>query len=142
MANVGDSRAILCRNGEAKQITVDHEPLKEKQQVESRGGFVSQMPGTLLFFFLFSFCLPWETESLQLKLDVTIVQEWCFILNETRQIFWSEFHDTSCNFSLLGVQICFVTWWFIICLSSKSHKLFLDTEDASSFMNFPHPFFS
>ncbi|KAG5515962.1 hypothetical protein RHGRI_036856 [Rhododendron griersonianum] len=45
VANVGDTRAILCRNGEAKQITVDHEPLKEKQQVESRGGFVSQMPG-------------------------------------------------------------------------------------------------
>lgn len=55
MANVGDSRAILCRNGEAKQITIDHEPLKEKQQVESRGGFVSQMPGTMLCFFLFPF---------------------------------------------------------------------------------------
>lgn len=49
VANVGDSRAILCRNGEAKQVTVDHEPQKEKQQVESRGGFVSQMPGTLLY---------------------------------------------------------------------------------------------
>ncbi|KAI8524542.1 hypothetical protein RHMOL_Rhmol13G0157500 [Rhododendron molle] len=47
VGNVGDSRAILCRNGEAKQITVDHEPLKEKQQVESRGGFVSQMPGNV-----------------------------------------------------------------------------------------------
>lgn len=50
VANVGDSCAILCRNGKAKQITVDHEPEKEKQQVESRGGgFVSQKPGEQIF---------------------------------------------------------------------------------------------
>ncbi|XP_052201718.1 probable protein phosphatase 2C 39 isoform X2 [Diospyros lotus] len=47
VANVGDSRAILCRNGAAKaiQITVDHEPQKEREMVERRGGFVIQMPG-------------------------------------------------------------------------------------------------
>ncbi|KAF5472141.1 hypothetical protein F2P56_008881, partial [Juglans regia] len=45
VANVGDSRAILCRNGVVKQITIDHEPTKEKQLVESRGGFVSEKPG-------------------------------------------------------------------------------------------------
>ncbi|XP_035545085.1 probable protein phosphatase 2C 28, partial [Juglans regia] len=44
VANVGDSRAILCRNGVVKQITIDHEPTKEKQLVESRGGFVSEKP--------------------------------------------------------------------------------------------------
>lgn len=29
VANVGDSLAILCRNGKAKQITMDHEPEKK-----------------------------------------------------------------------------------------------------------------
>ncbi|KAL3741285.1 hypothetical protein ACJRO7_016855 [Eucalyptus globulus] len=47
VANVGDSRAIICENGKAKQITVDHEPQKERELVESRGGFVSQTPGNV-----------------------------------------------------------------------------------------------
>ncbi|CAN0911591.1 Probable protein phosphatase 2C 28 [Linum grandiflorum] len=38
VANVGDSRAVLCRNGVAKQISVDHEPEKERELVENRGG--------------------------------------------------------------------------------------------------------
>ncbi|CAI0461039.1 unnamed protein product, partial [Linum tenue] len=41
VANVGDSRAVLCRNGLPKQLSVDHEPSKEKRMIESRGGFVS-----------------------------------------------------------------------------------------------------
>lgn len=45
VVNVGDSRAISCKNGLAKQLTVDHEPEKEKDIVESRGGFVSKKPG-------------------------------------------------------------------------------------------------
>ncbi|WRX26338.1 PPM-type phosphatase-like domain - like 10, partial [Theobroma cacao] len=45
VANVGDSRAILCRGGALKQLTTDHEPQKEKELVESRDGFVSEMPG-------------------------------------------------------------------------------------------------
>lgn len=45
VANVGDSRAILYRNGAAKPITVDHEPQKEKDLVESRGGFVTKRLG-------------------------------------------------------------------------------------------------
>lgn len=48
VANVGDSRAVLCRNGIAEALTIDHEPLKEKRQVESRGGFVVKRPGDLL----------------------------------------------------------------------------------------------
>jgi len=45
VANVGDSRAISCKNGLAKALTVDHDPEKEKDLVESRGGFVSKKPG-------------------------------------------------------------------------------------------------
>ncbi|ESQ52078.1 hypothetical protein EUTSA_v10017836mg [Eutrema salsugineum] len=45
VANVGDSRAVLCRKSDvAKQITVDHEPEKERDLVESKGGFVSKNP--------------------------------------------------------------------------------------------------
>lgn len=47
VAHVGDSRAVICRNGSAKPITVDHEPEEEKELVESRGGFVVQMPGSV-----------------------------------------------------------------------------------------------
>ncbi|KAM5586090.1 hypothetical protein ABKV19_005138 [Rosa sericea] len=45
VANVGDSRAILCKNGVAKQLSVDHEPSTEREQIENRGGFVSNFPG-------------------------------------------------------------------------------------------------
>lgn len=45
VANVGDSRAIVCyKNGAVKQITRDHKPTNqyEKTQIEKRGGFVSR----------------------------------------------------------------------------------------------------
>lgn len=45
VANVGDSRAVISRKGVAKQLSVDHEPSKEKSFIESRGGFVSNLPG-------------------------------------------------------------------------------------------------
>ncbi|XP_027062307.2 probable protein phosphatase 2C 39 isoform X2 [Coffea arabica] len=45
VANVGDSRAVLCKNGVAKQLSVDHEPNKERRNIENRGGFVSNFPG-------------------------------------------------------------------------------------------------
>lgn len=45
VANVGDSRAVICKNGVAKQLSVDHEPSKEKKLIENRGGFVSNLPG-------------------------------------------------------------------------------------------------
>lgn len=45
VANVGDSRAIISKNGVAKQLSVDHEPSKERNMIESRGGFVSNLPG-------------------------------------------------------------------------------------------------
>ncbi|KAL3848828.1 hypothetical protein ACJIZ3_010710 [Penstemon smallii] len=45
VANVGDSRAVLSKKGVAKQLSVDHEPSKEKKIIESKGGFVSNLPG-------------------------------------------------------------------------------------------------
>ncbi|CAA2982171.1 probable phosphatase 2C 58 [Olea europaea subsp. europaea] len=45
VANVGDSRAVICRKGVPKQISVDHEPSKEKSMIEKKGGFVSNIPG-------------------------------------------------------------------------------------------------
>lgn len=45
LANLGDSRAVLSRGGQAMQMTVDHEPGKERKSIESKGGFVSKMPG-------------------------------------------------------------------------------------------------
>ncbi|KAL2476368.1 putative protein phosphatase 2C 39 [Abeliophyllum distichum] len=45
IANVGDSRAVICKNGVAKQLSVDHEPDKERENIESRGGFVTTFPG-------------------------------------------------------------------------------------------------
>ncbi|KAL3686431.1 hypothetical protein R1sor_009005 [Riccia sorocarpa] len=45
VANVGDSRAVLCRGGVAIQLSVDHEPSAERGSIEGKGGFVSNMPG-------------------------------------------------------------------------------------------------
>ncbi|XP_015886303.1 probable protein phosphatase 2C 9 [Ziziphus jujuba] len=45
IANVGDSRAVLSRRGQAVQMTTDHEPNTERGSIENRGGFVSNMPG-------------------------------------------------------------------------------------------------
>lgn len=39
--NVGDSRAVMCKNGVAKQPSVDHDPIKEKEEIEKRGGHVT-----------------------------------------------------------------------------------------------------
>ena len=45
VANVGDSRAVMSKNGVAHQLSVDHEPSKERKDIEKRGGFVSNIPG-------------------------------------------------------------------------------------------------
>ncbi|PKI54252.1 probable protein phosphatase 2C 10 [Punica granatum] len=45
VANVGDSRAVLSRGGQAVQMSTDHEPNMERGSIEHRGGFVSNMPG-------------------------------------------------------------------------------------------------
>lgn len=43
VANVGDSRAVLCRGGKALPVSNDHKPYldREKQYIESKGGFVA-----------------------------------------------------------------------------------------------------
>jgi serine/threonine protein phosphatase PrpC len=42
-ANVGDSRALLCREGKAVQLSLDHKPDRDDEaaRIESAGGFVS-----------------------------------------------------------------------------------------------------
>ncbi|XP_020586773.1 probable protein phosphatase 2C 9 isoform X2 [Phalaenopsis equestris] len=45
IANVGDSRGILATSREFIQVTVDHEPDMERGNIETRGGFVSNIPG-------------------------------------------------------------------------------------------------
>ncbi|XP_066343790.1 probable protein phosphatase 2C 44 [Miscanthus floridulus] len=47
IANVGDSRAVVCERGAANLLTVDHEPLStnERQRIEKHGGFVTTFPG-------------------------------------------------------------------------------------------------
>ncbi|MED6144264.1 hypothetical protein PIB30_014124 [Stylosanthes scabra] len=45
IANVGDSRAVLSRKGQAIQMTTDHEPNTERGSIENKGGFVSNLPG-------------------------------------------------------------------------------------------------
>lgn len=59
VANVGDSRAVLCERGSANQLTVDHEPHTERRRIEKQGGFVTNLPGKnicllLCHFFFFN----------------------------------------------------------------------------------------
>ncbi|KAI1729045.1 protein phosphatase 2C domain-containing protein [Ditylenchus destructor] len=44
VANVGDSRAVLCRDGSAVDLSVDHKPedTTEKERIEKAGGCVSE----------------------------------------------------------------------------------------------------
>jgi len=49
VANIGDSRAVLSKKGVAKQLSVDHEPTTEHEDIKNRGGFVSRFPGRLHF---------------------------------------------------------------------------------------------
>ncbi|KAJ6810258.1 putative protein phosphatase 2C 47 [Iris pallida] len=45
VANAGDCRAVLCRKGEAVQMSEDHRPIyaSERQRVESSGGYVDDI---------------------------------------------------------------------------------------------------
>ncbi|XWS39732.1 hypothetical protein CRYUN_Cryun18bG0079700 [Craigia yunnanensis] len=45
VANIGDSRAVLSKKGQAIQMSIDHEPNTERGSIENKGGFVSNMPG-------------------------------------------------------------------------------------------------
>lgn len=48
VANLGDSRAVLCRGGQAVALSDDHKPnrVDEKKRVERVGGLILQMRGT------------------------------------------------------------------------------------------------
>ena len=58
IANIGDSRAVVCDRGTANQLTVDHEPhtTNERKRIEKQGGFVSTFPGKHLIAWLFHRC--------------------------------------------------------------------------------------
>ncbi|KAI5059770.1 hypothetical protein GOP47_0026089 [Adiantum capillus-veneris] len=49
VANIGDARAALCKDGLAVQLSVDHSPScpVERANVEMRGGVVTTFPGDL-----------------------------------------------------------------------------------------------
>ncbi|XP_074299779.1 putative protein phosphatase 2C 9 [Silene latifolia] len=48
VANLGDSRAVLSKRGQALQMSVDHEPSTERGSIEDKGGFVSNLPDALV----------------------------------------------------------------------------------------------
>lgn len=54
VANVGDSRAVVCERGCANQLTVDHEPHTERKRIEKQGGFVTTLPGIYLYSFYYN----------------------------------------------------------------------------------------
>ncbi|KAG6486546.1 hypothetical protein ZIOFF_055123 [Zingiber officinale] len=45
VANIGDSRAVISKNGVAIQLSIDHEPSRERHLIEEKGGFVTSFPG-------------------------------------------------------------------------------------------------
>eukprot|EP00262_Sarcandra_glabra_P003442 TRINITY_DN14140_c0_g1_i1.p1 TRINITY_DN14140_c0_g1~~TRINITY_DN14140_c0_g1_i1.p1 ORF type:complete len:300 (-),score=37.18 TRINITY_DN14140_c0_g1_i1:390-1289(-) len=45
IANIGDSRAVVCEMGAANQLSVDHEPHSERNRILKQGGFVTTLPG-------------------------------------------------------------------------------------------------
>ncbi|KAG5526018.1 hypothetical protein RHGRI_032341 [Rhododendron griersonianum] len=71
VANVGDSRAVLSKRGQAIQMSVDHEPNTERNSIENKGGFVSNMP-EIKVKVLHSY-LEYETENKKLSGDVARV---------------------------------------------------------------------
>lgn len=46
-ANAGDSRAVLCRQGVAVELSFDHKPAqeREKTRIEAAGGYLEDTPG-------------------------------------------------------------------------------------------------
>ncbi|XP_014523542.1 probable protein phosphatase 2C 39 [Vigna radiata var. radiata] len=45
VANIGDYRVVLCKKGVAKELSVDHEPNTEYEDIKNSGGFVSNFLG-------------------------------------------------------------------------------------------------
>lgn len=40
IANLGDTRGVICRNGKAVRISVDHKPMHEEDRINALGGYV------------------------------------------------------------------------------------------------------
>ncbi|MBA0694194.1 hypothetical protein Goari_004513 [Gossypium aridum] len=61
VANVGDSRAVICRGGNAFAVSRDHKPDQsdERQRIEDAGGFVM-----------------WAGADLHLAVSVSELGEW------------------------------------------------------------------
>jgi protein phosphatase 1L len=74
IANVGDSRAVVCKRGAANQLTVDHEPhtSNERQRIEKHGGFVTTFPGTTLLVLLFGHCREFKKNNCLIILYVLL----------------------------------------------------------------------
>jgi hypothetical protein len=87
VANVGDSRAVLCRAGEAIQLSVDHEPKSEKKAIEDRGGFVTTLPGNGFTYacdgnlFFFSVILDVAFASLWYFSGHLLVQQYTYLVH-------------------------------------------------------------
>ncbi|KAG4159817.1 hypothetical protein ERO13_D02G197900v2 [Gossypium hirsutum] len=67
VANIGDSRAVLSKEGQAIQMSIDHEPNTERGSIENRGGFVSNMPG---YYFTSPPCI-WDVARVNGQLAVS-----------------------------------------------------------------------
>ncbi|KAI5661392.1 hypothetical protein M9H77_20715 [Catharanthus roseus] len=70
VANVGDSRAILSKRGQAIQMTIDHEPNTERGSIEDRGGFVSNMPGAVSLMFSLRSLVLYIQRALSIKVSL------------------------------------------------------------------------
>lgn len=70
VANIGDSRAVVCERGCANQITVDHEPHTERRRIEEQGGFVTLLPGKTVilrtFYYANAFLVTHESWQVNL----------------------------------------------------------------------------
>lgn len=108
IANVGDSRAVLSKGGQAIQMTTDHEPNTERGSIENRGGFVSNMPGSSQLLFLEVYCLHISLFQILHKLDQCVSE-----------------HLTGCNLIIIILYVGRVFWKQsnLTLLSAHSHLL-------------------
>jgi hypothetical protein len=60
IANCGDSRAVLCRGGQAVQVTDDHKPEREDEAVGRGRGLGGGLPGRAVDQACLPACLPGE----------------------------------------------------------------------------------
>lgn len=90
IANLGDCRAVLCRNGKAKQLSVDHSPLV-RACVCCRSYLLCTPPPALTLSApcLVSVCLQSERERIEVAGGwVTVEKELC--LNKLHTVHTSE----------------------------------------------------